>query len=107
MLTRGPLMNSPPAGSLVRRLWLLGAAEVAVRTLALTTMVVVARNLGPEALGQLAVAQAIVACAALVGDGGLSTLTQRLLVVIREILGSSLRQHLWSSWPSPRPWSSY
>jgi len=43
-------------------------------------MLVVARLLGPSALGQLAIAQAVVAYAGVVGDGGLTILTQRMMV---------------------------
>jgi len=65
---------------LVRGAALMFASEVAVRALTLVSMLVVARVLGPTALGQLAIAQAVVAYANVVGDAGLTTLTQRSMV---------------------------
>ena len=65
---------------LVRGATLMLASEIAVRALGLAVMLVVARVLGPTALGQLAIAQAVVAYAGVVGDGGLTTLTQRAIV---------------------------
>jgi O-antigen/teichoic acid export membrane protein len=65
---------------LVRGATLLFASEIALRAFALISMLVVARLLGPAALGQLAIAQAVVAYAGLLGDGGLTTLTQRTMV---------------------------
>lgn len=59
---------------------MLLVSEVAVRALTLVSMLVVARVLGPAALGQLALAQAVIAYANVVGDGGLTTLTQRAMV---------------------------
>jgi len=56
------------------------ASEIAVRALGLVSMLIVARVLGPTALGQLAIAQAVVAYASVVGDAGLTTLTQRSMV---------------------------
>lgn len=65
---------------LVRGATLLLASEIAVRALGLASMLVVARLLGPAALGQLAIAQAVIAYAGVLGDGGLTTLTQRMMV---------------------------
>ena len=65
---------------LVRGATLLLVSEIAVRALTLASMLVVARFLGPAALGQLAIAQAVVAYAGLLGDGGLTTLAQRAMV---------------------------
>ena len=65
---------------LVRGATLLLVSEIAVRALTLVSMLVVARVLGPAALGQLAIAQAVVAYAGVLGDGGLTTLTQRAMV---------------------------
>jgi O-antigen/teichoic acid export membrane protein len=65
---------------LVRGATLMLMSEIAVRVLTIVSMLVVARLLGPAALGQLAIAQAVVAYAGVVGDGGLTTLTQRSMV---------------------------
>jgi len=65
---------------LVRGATHLLASEIAVRALTLASMLVVARVLGPAALGQPAIAQALVAYANVLGDGGLTTLTQRMMV---------------------------
>jgi O-antigen/teichoic acid export membrane protein len=59
---------------------LLLGSEIASRALNLFSMLIVARVLGPTALGQLAVAQAVVAYVSVLGDGGLTTLTQRTMV---------------------------
>ena len=67
-------------GRLVRGATLMFASEIAVRALTLVSMLVVARVLGPTALGQLAIAQAVVAYASVLGDAGLTTLTQRSMV---------------------------
>lgn len=72
--------GSGAGGRLVRGATLLLASEVAGRVLTLVSMLVVARVLGPMALGQLAIAQAVVAYASVLGDGGLTTLTQRTMV---------------------------
>ena len=56
------------------------ASEIAGRVLTVLSMLVVARVLGPTALGQLAIAQAVVAYASVLGDGGLTTLAQRTMV---------------------------
>ena len=76
----GPGTGHSTGRRLVRGATLLLASEIAVRALGLASMLVVARVLGPTALGQLAIAQAVVAYASLLGDGGLTTLTQRMMV---------------------------
>jgi len=75
-----PRTGRSTGGRLVRGASLMFASEIAVRALSLVSMLVVARLLGPEALGQLAIAQAVVAYAGVLGDGGLTTLTQREMV---------------------------
>lgn len=67
-------------GRLFRGVTAVLASEIAARALSLGSMLVVARLLGPAALGQLAIAQAVVGYAGIVGDGGLTTLTQRSMV---------------------------
>jgi len=59
---------------------LLLASEVAIRALTVASMLVVARVLGPVALGQLAIAQAVVSYASVLGDGGITMLAQRTMV---------------------------
>lgn len=78
-------MTSPEPGlgagrRLARGATLLLASEIAGRGLTIVSMLVVARVLGPTALGQLAIAQAVVTYAGVLGDGGLTTLTQRTMV---------------------------
>lgn len=58
----------------------LGAAEVVGRGLSFVAMIVVARVVGPESFGTLALAQAIVLYLAALGDGGLTLWTQREIV---------------------------
>ncbi|MBC6447998.1 oligosaccharide flippase family protein [Actinokineospora xionganensis] len=58
----------------------LGAAEVVGRGLSFVAMIVVARVVGPESFGALALAQAVVLYLAALGDGGLTLWTQREIV---------------------------
>ncbi len=58
----------------------LGTAEAVGRGLSFVAMIVVARVLGPESFGQLALAQVVVLYLAALGDGGLTLWTQREIV---------------------------
>lgn len=62
---------------LVRNFTALFSAEIITKTLALVSFAVVSRVVGPAAMGFLAVAQTLTAFAAMVADGGISTLSQR------------------------------
>lgn len=66
--------------SLVRGFAQLSVVEVVVRVLTVAGLVAIARLLGPTALGQFAVAQAVLMYAAAISDAGLKTLAQREMV---------------------------
>lgn len=58
----------------------LGSAEMIGRSLTFASGIVVARTLGPEGFGQLALAQSLVLFLASLGEGGLTMWTQRQIV---------------------------
>lgn len=66
---------------------------MATRVLTVASMLVVARVLGPTGLGQLAVAQGVLAIASAVSDGGIPTLAQRSIVKRPE----SIQDIVWSA----------
>ena len=57
----------------------LAIGEGGVRVLTLLSFAVVSRVVGPDAIGHLTVAAALILYASVLGDGGLTTLTQRRL----------------------------
>ncbi|MDV6013565.1 oligosaccharide flippase family protein [Haloechinothrix sp. LS1_15] len=77
-------MSAQPERSTARRLsgYLasLGSAEVVGRGLSFVALVVVARVLGPDTFGQLALAQVIVLYLTALGDGGITLWSQREIV---------------------------
>ena len=68
---------------LVRHVGSLAAAEAVVRVLIFATAVVATRVLGPREIGAVAVAMALVSYAGVLGDGGMTTLTQVRLIRTR------------------------
>ena len=65
---------------ILRHFRVLLAADVGVRILVFGTAIVAARQLGPKEFGWLSVALAAVSYAAVLGDGGLTGLSQQRLV---------------------------
>jgi O-antigen/teichoic acid export membrane protein len=62
---------------LVQNFTSLLVAEGVTRSLSIMTVAIVSRVVGPIAVGSLALAQALTSFATMLGDGGITTLTQR------------------------------
>lgn len=67
-------------GGLLRAFRVLMVADLLVKALALISVVIVARVVGPSALGALSAALALISYAAVLSDGGLSLLTTRQIL---------------------------
>lgn len=64
----------------LRGVTFLTSSELAIRALGFLSLVVVAREMGPAALGHLAVAQALLSYGTAVGDGGVTVFALREVV---------------------------
>jgi O-antigen/teichoic acid export membrane protein len=84
---------------LIRSVAILGSAEALARLLGIVSIVVVSRVIGPDGLGNLSFALALVGYAAVLGDGGLTIFLQRQIAagqanVDRDVSAATVTQSL-------------